>query len=140
MPRSEMTIDRAWDRSCEFAVGNIRNDRNSRYRMKPESYQFRMLFASVAMALLGLGAACNSAREATIDPALNAEIQKIRAIDHHAHPPRITAKGEPPDRGFDALPVDNMEPASDPVGFRPGNPAVSEAARALYGGQTKQQT
>ena len=42
-------------------------------------------------------------------------------------PGRVTAAGEPPDRGFDALPVDNMEPQSDPVNLRPGAPA--DAAR-----------
>jgi hypothetical protein len=63
---------------------------------------------------------------------LAAAIQQIRAIDNHAHPVRITAAGEPPDRFFDALPVDNMEPQSDPVNLRPRAPEVAEAWRALY--------
>jgi predicted TIM-barrel fold metal-dependent hydrolase len=85
-------------------------------------------------------AACGPTREPAVDAALDAEIQKIRAIDHHAHPARVTAKGEPPDRGFDALPVDNMEPMSDPLIFRPSNPAWGAANRALFGSQNKQQT
>jgi len=35
----------------------------------------------------------------------------------------------PPDREFDALPVDNMEPQSDPLAFRPNAPLTLEAAR-----------
>ena len=42
-------------------------------------------------------------------------------------------KGGPPDREFDALPVDNMEPASDPVNLRPNSAAVLEAQKQLYG-------
>jgi hypothetical protein len=47
----------------------------------------------------------------------------------------VVAPGEKPDRNFDALPVDNMEPSSDPVQLRPGAPATLEAWRALYGYQ-----
>jgi len=72
------------------------------------------------------------------DDSLEGEIQQIRAIDNHAHPVRFTAKGEQADREFDALPVDSMEPQSDPVAFRPANPLIAEARRALYGGQDKQ--
>jgi predicted TIM-barrel fold metal-dependent hydrolase len=72
------------------------------------------------------------------DPDLEKEIAQIKAIDNHAHPVRVTAPGEQPDRGFDALPVDNMEPASDPVNLRPGAPATADAARALYGSTDRQ--
>src|ERR1051326_2773425 len=153
IPRSEITSERACVRSCAFAaIGNISNDRNLRYRMKPKSYQFvdsprvrerarKTLLAKnrLATALMLALSSCGPAREAAVDPALDAEIQKIRAIDHHAHPARVVAKGEPPDRGFDALPVDNMEPMSDPLIFRPGNPSVAAASSALFAGQTRQQ-
>jgi predicted TIM-barrel fold metal-dependent hydrolase len=66
---------------------------------------------------------------------LSAEIAKIRAIDNHAHPVRVTASGEKPDHDFDALPVDSMEPQSDPVNLRPGAPAMPRAAKALAGKQ-----
>ena len=82
-------------------------------------------------------AGCGSVRPALVDPGLEQEIQSVRAIDNHAHPVRVMHAGEPADRGFDALPVDNMEPSSDPVNIRPGAPAVAEAARALYGGRPK---
>ena len=87
----------------------------------------------VAAALVLLSA-CNRP-QATADPDLVAEIDGIRAIDNHAHPVRVTASGEQPDRDFDALPVDNMEPQSDPVGLRPGAPALVEATKALSGKQ-----
>src|ERR1044071_6217009 len=67
------------------------------------------------------------------DPALVREIDGIRAVDNHAHPVRVTAAGEQPDRLFDALPVDNMEPQSDPVNLRAGSPAAADASRELYG-------
>jgi hypothetical protein len=59
------------------------------------------------------------------------EIARIPAIDNHAHPVSVTGPGEQ-DREFDALPVDNMEPSSDPVYLRPGAPGIAEAGRALF--------
>jgi predicted TIM-barrel fold metal-dependent hydrolase len=76
--------------------------------------------------------ACSRQPGNAADPSLAAEIQRIRAIDNHAHPVRPALNG-PPDREFDALPVDNMEPASDPVGLRPDSPAILDADKALYG-------
>ena len=86
----------------------------------------------LAAALVAL-AGCNPAPPPAADPGLAAEVQRIRAIDNHAHPVRFTAPNEPADRFFDALPVDNMEPQSDPVNLRPDAPAMAEAWRALYG-------
>ncbi len=82
-------------------------------------------------------AACGRAPDPAADPDLAARIQTIRAIDNHAHPVRYTAAGEPADRGYDALPVENLEPSSDPLIFRPGSPAVAEAHRSLYGSAAK---
>jgi predicted TIM-barrel fold metal-dependent hydrolase len=45
----------------------------------------------------------------------------------------VTGAGEQPDRDFDALPVDSMEPQSDPLGLRPGAPGMLGAWQALYG-------
>ena len=92
--------------------------------------------ATLAIAFLLL-AACSRAPLPAVDEGLAAEIRGIRAIDNHAHPVRYTPPGEAPDRGFDALPVDNMEPQSDPVNLRPNAPAMAEAARALYGNDPK---
>jgi len=80
--------------------------------------------------LVASGCARNPAPAA--DPSIVLEIQGIRAIDNHAHPVRPMREG-PPDREFDALPVDNMEPSSDPLIFRPNAPEVLEAEKQLYG-------
>ena len=86
-------------------------------------------FATLLLALAG----CARGPLPAADPDLSTEIRRIRAIDNHAHPVRIAAAGEPADRFFDALPVDNMEPQSDPVNLRPNAPAVADAWRTLYG-------
>jgi predicted TIM-barrel fold metal-dependent hydrolase len=87
--------------------------------------------------VLALLAGCAPSRPPLADADLAAEIQNIRAIDNHAHPVRVVKQGEAPDRGFDALPVDNMEPESDPVNLRPGMPALLEAGRTLFGSAPK---
>ncbi|MBZ5624210.1 MAG: amidohydrolase [Acidobacteriia bacterium] len=92
----------------------------------------------LAAALLFAG--CGRVPESAADPELAAEIRNIRAIDNHAHPVRVVGSGEQPDRGFDALPVDNMEPSSDPVNLRPGAAAVRDAARTLYAARSKPDT
>src|ERR1700685_3020256 len=85
-------------------------------------------------------AGCSPTTRPAINPDLTAEIQRVRAIDDHAHPVRVTQPGEAADRFFDALPVDNMKPQSDPVNLRPDAPAITDAWRALYGaGRVDQQ-
>ena len=70
-----------------------------------------------------------------IDPELAAEIARIKAVDNHAHPVRPTGAGEPADNGYDALPVENLEAATDPVRFRPnGNPLIGKAAQSVFNG------
>jgi uncharacterized protein len=73
------------------------------------------------------GARCQSP-----DPQLLAEIQKIRAIDNHSHPPRVVAANETDDE-FDALPCDPLEPSDPPTANRPENPQFLAAWKALYG-------
>jgi hypothetical protein len=86
----------------------------------------------VVLAASLLVAACTRPEDSSADPEILSEVHRIRAIDNHAHPVRIIVAG-PPDREFDALPVDNLEPASDPLTMRANAPAALEAARALYG-------
>jgi uncharacterized protein len=86
-------------------------------------------FALLAVLFLS---ACNRPQP-TADPGLVTEINAIRAIDNHAHPVRNVAG----DRDFDALPVDNMEPQSDPLHLRPTDPAMAEARKAVFGQNDK---
>jgi predicted TIM-barrel fold metal-dependent hydrolase len=67
-----------------------------------------------------------------IDPGIAATIASIQAIDNHAHP-LLPPPNDRSDRNFDALPVDNMEPDTDPVAWRPDNPQLSPAWKALWG-------
>jgi predicted TIM-barrel fold metal-dependent hydrolase len=66
------------------------------------------------------------------DPALMAEIHKIKAIDNHSHPPRLVAPGET-DNEFDALPCDPLEPTAPNTMTRPENPVYLAAWKSLWG-------
>jgi len=85
-------------------------------------------------ALLIVLSACStpSDRRPDVDAPLAAEIARIRAIDNHAHPVRASAAGEAPDREFDALPVDSMEPSTEPWYLRADAPGLTDAWNALY--------
>jgi predicted TIM-barrel fold metal-dependent hydrolase len=85
---------------------------------------------SIGIAILLAGA--TFARAQAPDPALMAEIRKIRAIDNHSHPPRVVAEGEHDDE-FDALPCDPLEPTEPNTMTRPENPQYLAAWRALWG-------
>jgi predicted TIM-barrel fold metal-dependent hydrolase len=84
----------------------------------------------LCMALSWIG--CGRGRTLDMAEDIATDIARIRAVDDHAHPVRVVGPGEQ-DREFDALPVDNMEPSSDPVYLRPGAPGILEAGRALFG-------
>ena len=87
------------------------------------------------MKLLVLLLACApfAGAQLQIDPAIAAEIAKIKAIDNHAHPV-LPASG---DTGYDALPVEHMDPYTEPVRTRAGSPLAAEASRQLFGGADK---
>jgi hypothetical protein len=105
--------------------------------MQPKSYQLRPTCVLVALLLL---VGCGRPPEPAANPDLVAEIARVQAIDNHAHPLRAVPNGHAADHEFDALPVENMEPQSDPVNMRPGAPLLLEAARALYGSAAKTRT
>jgi predicted TIM-barrel fold metal-dependent hydrolase len=67
-----------------------------------------------------------------IDPAIARVITTTPAIDNHAHP-MLSPPDDAADRNFDALPVDNMAPETDPVAWRADWPAQHDAWLALYG-------
>src|SRR5690242_689442 len=80
--------------------------------------------------LAGVGPAALA--QLPIDSQIAAEIAKIKAIDNHAHPVRPTF-GSDKDVDYDALPVETMEPATDPIRTRQGSPVALEASHALFG-------
>lgn len=82
----------------------------------------------IALALVIAAAAA-----APQEPALLAEINRIKAIDNHAHPMRVVVPGETPDDEYDALPLEGLEPYLPPLRFRPSNPDYAEARRQLFG-------
>src|SRR5437764_9710892 len=67
----------------------------------------------------------------TADPQLLADINKIKAIDNHSHPPQVVRPGEKDDE-FDALPCDPLEPSDPTTIGRPENPQFLAAWKALY--------
>lgn len=88
-----------------------------------------MKFAAAAILML---ATAPFVQAQSADPALMAEIRKIRAIDNHSHPPRVVADGETDDE-FDALPCDPLEPTNPNTMTRPENPQYLAAWKALWG-------
>jgi len=66
------------------------------------------------------------------DPALLAEIMKMKAVDNHTHVPRLELAGEHDDE-YDALPCGNyVEPTADNVMTRSDNPEYMAAWKALW--------
>jgi uncharacterized protein len=89
----------------------------------------RLRLALGCVAFLALASAI---RAQAPDPALMSEIRKIRAIDNHSHPPRVTADGEMDDE-YDALPCDPLEPTAPNLMTRSENPQYLAAWKTLWG-------
>ena len=85
----------------------------------------------ITLLALAAGVGCTRAQERPVDPRLSAEIARIKAIDHHAHPVRPASPGETPDTDYDALPVETLAPQTNPVRMRPATPQLIEARRFL---------
>ncbi len=83
-------------------------------------------------ATLALVLAAAAAGAQTPDAALMAQINRIRAIDNHSHPPKVVSAGEKDDE-FDALPCDPLEPTSPGLMTRTDNPEYVAAWKALWG-------
>jgi hypothetical protein len=66
------------------------------------------------------------------DPQLLTEINKIKAIDNHAHPLRYVAEGAKPDDEYDALPLESIEPFPLPLRLSPGNREFVDAWKHFY--------
>jgi hypothetical protein len=90
---------------------------------------FRHLFAICLLSTAAFRAAGQSLP--SIDPTLAAQVATIPAIDNHAHP-LLSPPAYATDRNFDALPVDNMDPYTDPANLRSTLPALHEAWQAIF--------
>lgn len=98
-------------------------------------------FLGIAVSVLLLSASSCSRHHETgdagagagyIDSGIARSLASIPAIDNHAHPvlaPPLDAT----EKEFDALPVSNLEPQSDPPALRPDFPLLGAAWKALYG-------
>ena len=97
----------------------------------PHSLSFIAIFGIVcATAASSLGTS-DEGRRSSVDPQIASVIASIKAIDNHAHPV-LPPPDDVTDRDYDALPVDNIEPQTDPVAWRPDNPQLRAAWRALW--------
>ena len=91
----------------------------------------RTRIGCAALVIVSLAFVVNAQTKA--DPSLLAEINKIKAIDNHAHPLKYVGEGEKPDDEFDALPLDVIEQFPLPVRLNPANPEFVHAWHDLYG-------
>ena len=66
------------------------------------------------------------------DPQLLSEINKIKAIDNHAHPLRYVAEGDKPDDEYDALPLESIDPFPLPLRLSPENREFIDAWKHFY--------
>src|ERR1041385_3864160 len=66
------------------------------------------------------------------DPQLLSEINKIKAIDNHAHPLRYVAEGDKPDDEYDALPLEAIDPFPLPLRISPENREFIDAWKYFY--------
>jgi uncharacterized protein len=92
----------------------------------------RTLATTLGLVLLTLWCGGQSQSSPGIDAALQKQIDAMVAIDNHAHP-LLPPPSYKTDREFDALPVDHMEPETDPVAWRPDNPQLQDAWFHLWG-------
>ena len=77
-------------------------------------------------------AARQAGAQAAADPALLAEINKIKAVDNHTHVTRVLGLGEE-DHEYDALPFELLEPFPQMVRLHTDNLEYTAAWRALFG-------
>jgi uncharacterized protein len=95
------------------------------------SHSRRTLLATLTLFLVASSHAFTQPSNPSIDPTIAAQIAATPAIDNHAHP-MLSPPAYATDRNFDALPVDSMEPYTDPAGMRPNLPALHDAWQAIF--------
>jgi predicted TIM-barrel fold metal-dependent hydrolase len=93
----------------------------------------KVIYLLILFALTVLIQPRPSSGQSGVDKDLLNEINKIKAIDNHAHPLKYVAPGEKPDDEFDALPLDAIPPFPLPVRLNPTNSEFIHAWHDLYG-------
>lgn len=88
-----------------------------------------LIFALTLTSLL----AAQSNQQLQPDPGLMAEINHIKAIDNHSHPPALNGPHGEKDADFDALPCDPLEPTDSGLMFREDNPVYIKAWQVMFG-------
>jgi len=73
------------------------------------------------------------AQQLAPDPGLLREINQIKAIDNHAHPPALDGPQGKKDQDYDALPCDPLEPTEAGMMFREDNPVYIKAWQTMFG-------
>jgi hypothetical protein len=72
-------------------------------------------------------------QQLTPDASLMSEINQIKAIDNHSHPPALDGPHGEKDTDFDALPCDPLEPTDSGLMFREDNPVYLKAWQTMFG-------
>lgn len=91
---------------------------------------FFALFPEAGSSAQSQSHAASQAR--SVDPAIARILEETQAFDNHAHP-MLPPPAMAADREFDALPVDNMAPQTDPIALRADYPPLADAWKALWG-------
>jgi predicted TIM-barrel fold metal-dependent hydrolase len=88
----------------------------------------------IGLLVLTLLSASPAHAQSTADPALLAEINRIKAVDNHAHVMSVAGVGGKEDEEYDAIACGKLEFISPPpMRLRPDNPIYTGAWRELYG-------
>jgi len=85
------------------------------------------------LALVLIGGSGLVAQQLQPDPGLLNEIDHIKAIDNHAHPPALDGPHGEKDTDFDALPCDPLEPTDSGLMFRDDTPVYIKAWQTMFG-------
>src|SRR4051812_47439141 len=100
----------------------------------------RIVIIAAVLASFALAQSPRTPDPRTVDPAIAAEVARIRTVDNHAHTPKLLAAGEK-DEEWDALPCSgHVESTPDPLAARSDeNPLYRAAWKALWGAENGQQ-
>jgi len=90
-------------------------------------------FGCVTIFMLSCNESPIASKQTSFKSSINTElaehINKIRAVDNHAHPTTIDLN----DKNYDALPLETISPFDVPARVRPNGPLWLAAAKAVYG-------